>query len=120
MKRVKLFILGVPLVLLLFCAFEPDYPEYNDIDAVASATMNISVRAGRAYDTYAILETYHKDGYRFHFIGYGLGITDSIYPDTLMVADTPRVVICTLTDLIPNSKYNYVFRGEYPENAEIP
>ncbi len=124
MKRVRFFFMSVPLALVFFCAlpsdlFEDVTPEYNDIEAVTSASYNIQVTGGRAYNTYAILETYHKDGYRFHFIGYGTGIIDSVYPETLIVVDTPRVHICTLTNLFPNTKYDFIFRGEWPANPEI-
>lgn len=124
LRKCSFTFLGILVSCGILCTLPSDYfleryPEYYEIDAVTSATYNIQVTGGKVYDTYAIFETYHKDGYRFHFIGYGIGVIDSVYPDTLMVADTPRVVICTLRNLYPNTTYGYIFRGEWPANAEI-
>ena len=107
-----LFLSGLLLALFISCA-DLTYEEYFEIDAVTSASGNIRVDEGIAYAKYAVLQTYHKDSYPFHFIAYGL---DTLYSDTLIVADTPRVHICTLTNLEPDSKYYFNFVGLWPSN----
>jgi hypothetical protein len=126
-KRSLVVVTGIILSFLVSCAYiAPDEPTdysnlendeniFNEIDAVSSAspTKNIRVTGGKAYYTIAVLETYHKDSYPRHFVGYGI---DTMYADTLIAADTPRVVICTLTNLEPGTKYNFIFVGDNPQN----
>lgn len=112
---------GLLISLALFCTlpsnyFQDIYPEYNDIEAVTSASRDIQVTGGRAYSNYAILETYHKDSYIHHFIAYG---PYGLFNDTLIVADTPRTHICTLTNLNSDLTYNFIFRGDFPGNPQL-
>lgn len=109
---------GVLFLLTVFCSLPSDYfqdmyPEYYDIEAVTSASNRIKVTGGKAYKSHAILETYHKDSYDRHFIAYGIS---DLYNDTLIMADTPRVHICTLFNLNANTTYNFMFRGEYSKD----
>ncbi len=121
MKKVRLFILGVPLVLVVFCTLPSDYflekyPDYYQIDAVTSSSFDVQIKDGIAYDTFAIMETYHKDSYDKHFVAYGL--RDSIYTDTVYIIDFPWTQICTLSNLYPNVDYYYILRGELKSNPE--
>ncbi len=130
MKRSLYVFIGVTLSLLISCAVSPLPPPesielsdiinledvYNDIDAVASASKDIRINSGIAHYTMAVIETYHKDSYPFHFIAYGI---DSLYNDTLIVADTPRVHICTLFNLVPETVYNFSYVGNWPSNPIV-
>ena len=113
----------VLLTLLVLCAVTPvDFVEieiknnkavYNEIDAFTSASGDIRVTVGKAHYTIAVLETYHKDSFTRHYVQYG---TERNYSETLIVADTPRVVICTLTNLEPNTEYDFEYIGDWPDN----
>lgn len=109
------FFSSLLFALFISCA-DLTYEEYLEIDAVSSASGDIRVDEGKAYARYAVLQTYHKDSYPHHFIAYGL---DTLYRDTLNVADTPRVHICTLVNLQPDSKYYFKFVGDWPTNPIV-
>ncbi len=88
----------------------------NKIDGVTGATpmMNIRVDSGFCYDSFAVLFLYYSDSYDKHFVMYGNDTTK--FDDTVMVINWPRNVVCTLTNLIPDSAYNFRYRGELASN----
>lgn len=110
---------GVFLVLSMFlslvgCSFDyiqPSQPDYNDIDAVTSASGDIQITGGKAYAESAVLETYHKDTYKLHWIEYGHTLS---YGNNILVADTPVVQSVLITNLESNAKYYFNFNGARP------
>ncbi len=108
--------MGILLSCGILCTFPSDYfyPEYYRIDAVTSSSYNIKVNGGIAYDTYAVFETYHFDSFDSHFLAYGF--QKDMYTDTFFVVDFPFTNTCTLTNLIPDVQYYYIYRGELIKN----
>lgn len=89
------------------------------IDGVtgASPMMDIQVDSGFCYDSFAVLYLYYSDSYDSydrHFVMYGNDTTN--FDDTTLVVNWPRNVICTLTNLIPDSDYKFRYRGELSSN----
>jgi len=86
------------------------------VDAVTSASREIRIDSGSAYSTYAILTTYHKDSYDRHVVKYGVNGT---YTDSVHVAAFPRIQVCTLVNLLPNTVYSFDFIADF-KNGTIP
>ena len=116
MKRNVFIVIGV-LFTLTGCSLNNSLPvqsvepDYNDIDAVSSASGDIQVTGGKAYARSAVLETYHKDTYKLHWIEYGNSLT---YGFNILVADTPNVQSITIYNLEPNTWYYFNFNGARP------
>lgn len=115
-KRNIFFVLSV-LFFLVGCSSDYSLPSqsvepaYNDIDAVTSASGDIQVTGGKAYAGSAVLETYHKDTYKLHWIEYGNSLS---YGFNILVADTPSVQSIKIYNLNPNTKYYFNFNGSRP------
>lgn len=121
-KRLKNFTLAgiiISTLTFVFCAWY-EAPEYYLIDAVTSASNEIRVDSGKAYYNRTILNTYKKDSYIDHFVTYGINNStkDTVYSDTVILASFPRNIPCTLSNLLPNTNYNYMFIGYLPSNPK--
>ncbi len=122
--RILKYTVCILVSLMAFCSKTPvEYIEvemtnnkgvYNEIDAFTSASGDIRIAEGKAHYTIAVMETYHKDSFTRHYVKYGIGNNLS---ETIMVADTPRVVICTLTNLEPGMEYNFEYIGDWPDDT---
>lgn len=88
---------------------------YNEIDAVSNATEDIKVTSGKAYADRAVLQTYHKDSYDWHWVGFG---TTELYGDTVPVPISPRENEITLPNLLPSTTYFFKFTGALLDNHE--
>lgn len=104
---------GFSAFTLLVCITFLFGENYNEIDAVSNASEDIKVTSGQAYADRAVLHTYHKDSYDWHWIGFG---TTELYGDTVGVPVSPRENIITLPDLQPSTKYYFKFTGALLDN----
>lgn len=104
------------IVLMAILLYTLNVSGQNKIDAVTGATPNMDIRvdSGFCYDSFAVLYLYYSDSFDKHFLMYGDDTTK--FGDTAMVPNWPRNAICTLANLIPDSTYNFRYRGELASN----
>lgn len=94
------------------------YDTFKKVDAITAATVkDLWIDSIHVDSTTATIYTYTKDSYETHFIAYGLDTNLTI--DTLPVPFFPRESVTKIENLIPDTTYHILFRGELlsdPEN----
>lgn len=94
------------------------YDTFKKVDAITAATvMDLRIDSIHVDSTTATVYTYTKDSYETHFVAYGLDTNLTI--DSIAVAPFPRESVTKIENLIPDTTYYILFRGELladPEN----
>lgn len=95
-----------------------EYETSKKVDAITAATVkDLWIDSIHVDSTSATIYSYTKDSYETHFIAYGLDTNFTI--DTLSVPPFPRESVTKIENLIPDTTYHILFRGELladPEN----
>lgn len=87
------------------------YEPYKKVDAITAATVkDLRIDSILVDSTTATVYTFTKDSYETHFVAYGLDTNYTI--DSLPVPFFPRESVVKIENLIPDTTYHILFRGE--------
>ncbi len=106
-KKLALYLIGCAFFIIVQVSAVSSQ-DFNEIDAVSSASEEIKVLSGKAYSTTAELNTYHKFEHAKHRFHWGKTNT---FDQEQRIPDSPTEQTFTLEGLDPDTKYFFIYSG---------